>query len=84
MKNLDHRPANGSGSCARCLESLGLASLKFEGVWYCGTACLEGRSAADSNPAQVPESWLYARPRRFFRKRMPKELRSGGGSSNRS
>ena len=83
MKNIDHRPANGSGSCARCQDSLGLASLKFEGIWYCGTACAQGRSNTDSKPAQVPEPWLYARPRRFFRKRAPKELRSGNDSDNR-
>jgi hypothetical protein len=76
MSNIDHRPANGGGSCARCQDSLGLASLKVEDVWYCGSACAEGRPATLSNPAQVPESWLYARPRRFFRKRRPKELLS--------
>lgn len=26
----------------------------------------------------VPEVWLYARPRRFFGKRQPKELNSTG------
>ena len=28
-------------------------------------------------PDGVPEPWLYARPRRFFHKRRPKELRPG-------
>jgi hypothetical protein len=83
MSKIEHRPANGGGSCARCQDSLGLASLQVGGVWYCGTACAEGRPAAASNPARVPESWLYARPRRFFRKRKPKELRSASAPSTR-
>ncbi len=73
---IDRRPANGGGSCARCRASLGLASLKAEGVWYCSSACAEGRVEGGERSARVPEPWLYARPRRFFRKRAPKELRS--------
>jgi hypothetical protein len=78
MSNVDHRPANGAGSCARCQDSLGLASIKVDGAWYCSTACAEGRAEARSKSDRVPESWLYARPRRFFHKRRPKELRSSG------
>ncbi len=73
---IDHRPANGSGSCARCRESLGLASLKMGDVWYCSSSCAEGRVTASPRRVRVPESWLYARPRRYFRKRQPKELQS--------
>jgi len=77
MTAIDHRPANGGGSCARCQNSLGLASAKVGGAWYCCTACAEGRAANPTTSAGVPEPWLYCRPRRFFRKRKPKELRSG-------
>jgi hypothetical protein len=73
---IDHKPASGGGSCARCGASLGLASLKRDGVWYCSTACAEGRVSATPRHVRVPEAWLYARPRRHFRKRAPKELRS--------
>jgi hypothetical protein len=55
---------------------LGLTSLKVAGVWYCSAACAEGRVGAASQRARVPEPWLYARPRRFFRARKPKELKS--------
>ncbi len=78
MTRIDHRPANGSGSCARCQASLGLASLKSQGTWYCSTACAEGRDGAAPREPAVPEPWLYARPRRHFRARKPKELRSTG------
>jgi len=73
---IDHRPANGGGSCARCQASLGLASLKRDGVWYCGSDCAEGRVSATPRRVRVPEPRLYARPLRHFRKRGPKELRS--------
>jgi hypothetical protein len=72
----EHRPIHGSGSCARCRASLGLASCKQGGTWYCSSACAEGRVAAAPRSASVPETWLYARPRRFFRARKPKELKS--------
>ena len=75
---IDHRPANGGGSCARCEDSLGLASLKVGDVWYCSSACAEGRRSTTRRHFRVPEPWLYARPRRFFRKRQPKELKSSG------
>ena len=72
---VERRPINGSGSCARCQASLDLASLKRDGVWYCSAGCAEGRVAERPREPRVPEPWLYARPRRFFRARAPKELR---------
>ena len=77
----DHRPANGGGSCARCRASLGLASLKSKGVWYCDSDCANGRDGAEPRQPGVPESWLYARPRRFYRARKPKELKSTRGGA---
>jgi len=73
---IDHRPANGGGSCARCRESLGLASQKVGDRWYCSTACAEGRVLAEPRPPAVPEPRLYNRPQRHYRARKPKELRS--------
>jgi hypothetical protein len=73
---IDHRPATGGGSCARCRASLSLASLKLRGVWYCGSDCAHGRDGAVPRQPGVPEPWLYARPRRFYRARKPKELKS--------
>jgi len=73
---VEHRPANGGGSCARCLASLNLASQEVEGRWYCSSACAEGRTDPAPRAPGVPEPWLYARPRRFFGARRPKELRS--------
>lgn len=76
MAVIDHRPASGGGSCPRCRGRLGLASLKMNGCWYCSTDCAEGRVRGESRSAAVPETWLYARPRRFFGQRQPKELNS--------
>jgi hypothetical protein len=73
---IDHRPILGNGSCARCGDSLDLASLKVGDAWYCSSACAQGRVAAERSQPSVPETWLYARPRRFFRARAPKELNS--------
>ena len=72
---IDHRPALGSGSCARCRDRLDLASVKVGDVWYCSSSCAEGRVAAERAEPSVPEPWLYARPRRFFGARKPKELK---------
>ena len=72
---VERRPANGGGSCARCRASLTLASVEAGGRWYCSSACAEGHASVPRPPA-VPEPWLYARPRRFFHARRPKELRS--------
>ncbi len=73
---MDHCVSNGGGSCPVCKDPLGLASLKVAGVWYCSSACAEGRRDAEPRAPRVPESWLYARPRRFFRARKPKELKA--------
>ena len=73
---IDHRPASGGGSCARCRASLDLVSIEVSGHWYCTTACADGHVQAEPRPPAVPEPWLYARPRRFYRARKPKELRS--------
>jgi hypothetical protein len=73
---IDHRPALGGGSCARCRASLDLASLEVGGIWYCSSACAQGRVVTEPTPPSVPEPWLYARPRRFFRARKPKELKA--------
>jgi hypothetical protein len=73
---IDHRQASGGGSCARCRASLDLTSVKVGGHWYCSSACAEGRPAGEVRAPAVPEPWLTARPRRFFRPRKPKELRS--------
>jgi hypothetical protein len=77
MQEIDRRPGNGAGSCAHCGASLTLASMKVNGVWYCSTACADGRSAAGARVFRVPEPWLYARPRRHFHRRRPKELKPG-------
>ncbi|MFI5215214.1 MAG: hypothetical protein ACHQ3O_01615 [Candidatus Limnocylindria bacterium] len=74
---IDHRPILGSGSCARCRDSLDLASIKVGDAWYCSSSCAEGRVAAERSAPSVPEPWLYARPRRFFGARRPKELKGG-------
>jgi hypothetical protein len=74
MTSFDHRPSNGGGSCARCQASLGLASIQTADVWFCCSACSEDRDAVASSSRSVPENWLYARPRRHFRRRRPKEL----------
>jgi hypothetical protein len=74
VSRLDQRPA--SGSCTACLAALGLASLKRGDRWYCSTACAEGRPEEGERRPVVPEPWLYVRPRRFFKRRQPRELRS--------
>jgi len=70
----DERPI--CGSCPVCRRSLDLRSVQVRDVWFCSAACAEGRSRVESDAPIVPEPWLYARPRRFFRKRRPKELNS--------
>ena len=69
---VDWRPS--SGSCARCQDALGSASIKANGVWYCSTACSQGRPSGRPRSAAVPEPWLYPVPKRFYRKRVPREL----------
>jgi hypothetical protein len=65
-----------SGSCPRCRAALGLASVRADGVWYCNSACAGGASETNRRPRAVTESRLTNRPRRFHRKRAPKELKS--------
>ncbi len=77
MAVIDHRPADGGGSCPRCLGRLGLDATRAEGIWYCSTACAEGHPRTALREAGVPEDWLYNRPRRYFRKRRPIELKTG-------
>jgi hypothetical protein len=65
-----------SGSCTRCQRSLGLASAKLHGLWYGSATCAAGRDCPlDERGPAVSEPALYARPRRFFRNRAPKELK---------
>jgi hypothetical protein len=72
---MDRVPA--TGSCARCQRSLGLAALKLRDRWYCSMACAEGDAdPADRAAPAVAEAALYARPRRHFRSRTPKELKA--------
>ncbi|MGH0031926.1 MAG: hypothetical protein ACQGVC_19220 [Myxococcota bacterium] len=72
----DHVPS--SGSCVRCQRSLGLASVKVRGQWYGSMSCAEGEACPlDKSGPAVDEAALYSRPRRYFRRRAPKELRRG-------
>jgi len=65
-----------SGSCARCGRALDLASAEVEGLWYGNVACATGGPCPlEAREPAVAESALYARPRRFMRRRAPKELR---------
>ena len=73
-----------SGSCIRCQRSLGLASVKRDGLWYGTVACAEGRDCPlDSREPAVAEPALYSRPRRFFAARAPKELRMARAGAQR-
>lgn len=69
------RPISGSGSCAACRGPLGLDAVKEGEVWYCSPACAQGLGPEARRERAVAEPRLYHRPRRFFRKRRPKELR---------
>ncbi len=80
VAGVDRRPS--SGSCAICRAALGLASVKAGGVWYCSTACAEGRPSGEERRSVVPEAWLYPVLRRFYGKRRPIELRSKKPSSS--
>ena len=80
---LDDRGADGvervpsSGSCARCERALDLASAFVGGRWYGNAACATGAPCPlDQRPPAVPEPRLFCRPRRHFRRRLPKELRA--------
>ena len=61
-----------TGSCARCQRMLDLASVKLEGVWYCRAGCAAG--VAVDRP-RGDEIALCNRPRRYWKRRSPKELR---------
>jgi hypothetical protein len=74
---MEHRVSQGGGSCPVCRASLGLDALKVGDVWYCSSACAQGRTRAEDRERRVPEPWLYGRPRRFFRARKPRELKAG-------
>ncbi len=64
-----------SGSCCRCQRSLGLASVKVDGRWYGSAGCASGGDCLlEERAPAVSESVLYARPRRFYSNRAPKEL----------
>lgn len=65
-------PRSATGSCVRCQRLLDLASVKVEGAWYCRASCAAGVAA---EKPRVSELALYNRPRRHFRRRLPKELR---------
>lgn len=74
-EEIDRVPA--SGSCARCGRALDLASAKVDGRWYGNAICATGAPCPlDREPPAVPEPWLYSRPRRHLRRRLPKELRA--------
>jgi hypothetical protein len=73
--DIDHVAA--SGSCARCGRALDLRSVKVDGRWYGSPLCATGAPCPlDRQPAAVPEPRLFSRPRRFLRRRLPKELNS--------
>ena len=48
--------------------------MKQDGKWFCCTSCAEGR--APDRSSAVAEPNLYNRPKRYFKRRTPKELRS--------
>jgi hypothetical protein len=57
----------------RCQRLLDLASVKVDDVWYCRASCAAGVALEQT---RVPEEALTNRPRRYFRRRAPKELRA--------
>ena len=65
-------PRTATGSCVRCQRMLDLASVKVDGAWYCRASCAAGVAGETSH---VSELALFNRPRRHFRRRLPKELR---------
>jgi hypothetical protein len=64
--------SSATGSCVRCQRALDLASVKLDDRWYCRASCAAGVASEET---RVPELALINRPRRFFRRRAPKELR---------
>jgi len=65
-------PSSATGSCVRCQRALDLASVKVDGQWYCRASCAAGVA---SEKSRVSELALINRPRRFFGRRAPNELR---------
>lgn len=64
-----------SGSCARCGRALNLASAKVDGRWYGSPVCAtDAPCPLDREAAAVAEPRLFSRPRRYLRRRVPKEL----------
>jgi len=61
-----------TGSCVRCQRPLDLASVKLDGEWYCRASCAAG--VVNEKP-RVSELALINRPRRYWKRRAPKELR---------
>lgn len=61
-----------TGSCVRCQRGLDLASVKLAGAWYCRASCAAGVAPERS---RVSEDSLTNRPRRYWKRRAPKELR---------
>ncbi len=62
-----------TGSCARCRAELDLASVRIGDEWFCRAACAAGDNTP--RPAAVSAEALTNRPRRYFGRRAPKELR---------
>jgi len=65
-------PSSATGSCVRCQRALDLASVKRDGKWYCRASCAAG---VVRDGTRVAEPLLINRPRRYFDRRAPKELR---------
>jgi hypothetical protein len=66
------------GSCVRCQRALGLMAEKVDGEWYGTAACALGDECPlESRTPEVAETALFSRPRRFFHRRRPKELKLG-------
>lgn len=77
--DLDTVPA--IGSCVRCGRALGLAAAKVGGQWYGNAICATGAPCPlDREEPAVPEARLYAVPRRYLRRRLPRELRAASSS----
>lgn len=73
---IETRPIQGAGSCPACQRPLGLDALKERGTWFCSPACAQGLGPEARRSSLLPEPYLYHRPKRFFHKRRPKELRT--------
>ncbi len=69
----ERRPAG--GSCPRCGQALDLSAAKVGDEWYCTRSCGTGSESLTERESAVPRPWLYARPRRYFRRRAPLELK---------